>query len=326
MKGSRMIKTSIICISGAGAFLVILLLAATAVGLPKATAVDKRGTSEQPLVIQTLPSAPSAEDAKRDTAHDRERSEDLADRASTKQEHLFEQIIAAVVGLATVAILTIQSIAFFRQSRQLELSVEQMQASNRFAREALNADQRPWVKLKVTIDDSMVGQLVFRWSLTNIGKTPAERAHVRIEIVPFAEEFHRPQIHPPVVSARTDVSAELRRFADECAQLDSDIDDKGALLFPNDAPHSATWGDGGLEHKEGVTSPAFSGYFVVLAVAMYRSTIDQSPHLTAQAYSLALEPTPQNQSVNFELVDGRFDLSGRTPRFSLWQEASNYVT
>lgn len=187
-------------------------LVATAVSRATSSALppDLRGTADQPLVIKTIP---TAEELRRAAEYRADRAVDLAarNRASMKEDR--NDKITEAIGIATVLILVIQAAAFLYQARKMRESVREMRAAtrvaeraaemartsadaavdaNRLNREALIADQRPWLEIIrnpvlffSTLPDAK-WQLTLETSVQNTGKTPAREVRTHAQLLELA--------------------------------------------------------------------------------------------------------------------------------------------
>jgi hypothetical protein len=170
------------------------------------------------------------------------------------------------------------------------------------AKAALIADQRPWISLDV----QPVGSLAYdalgwdagtRWhiplkyTLKQIGKTPATNVSVFGEIIPYTT-LHFSQfkdgkpIFPPV--AGVDLTKEFETVCSFPEKMDDAKMGFGTVLFPND-PYSSIGYMNGDPTKFQAAKGENTGYvhqFLVIACVTYRSTLDNSHYRTAKSYIL----------------------------------------
>lgn len=299
-------------------------------------ATDVLGSNNQPLVIKVLPSPESSEERKHDDLHAIERAQDRADRAAYRKEQETSDKVSECIGIATVAILVVQAIAFFLQSRQLRRSVVEMRAATRIAEsasvsakaaadaaieannlnlKALNAEHRPWLTLQVQINsdfshDQHGWHFPLEYNLKNIGKTPARRARFSAQVIAYMDGYTRSD---GTSTPRTDVSAELRNFAQRAREQAEDPQLLGSLIFPAEKTRQLSYymTQGDPTFEESLTVPAYTGLLVVLACVTYFSTIDGSLHETVQAFSLGLWNSASKTSSRIELISGEFKMNGR---------------
>lgn len=194
----------------------VLLGAAAPSSSPLPPKPDLRGT-QQPLVFRSIP---NAEELRRDAQYQADRAADLAASRQAERAQERNDIVTDVIGGATVLILIVQAIAFFRQTREMGESVEEMKAAtavakqaaemamasadaavdaNRLNREALIADHRPWVFVypdpTLFINRAPNG----RWAATlsakvdNTGKTPAHNVRLagRLTVLASLDDIER---------------------------------------------------------------------------------------------------------------------------------------
>jgi hypothetical protein len=193
-----------------GAFLLLMCLGAAAVArkVPPPTPPDFRGTQQQPLVIKSIP---NAEELQRDAEYRSDRAADLAARNRATAQERRDSLIAALIGIGTGLILLAQVVAFLIQARQMRESVREMKAAtavaeraaemaktsadaatdaNRLNREALIADQRPWVaahdypELIFKREDDQ-WTLMLKMVVANTGKTPAHNVRLAGRLTMF---------------------------------------------------------------------------------------------------------------------------------------------
>jgi hypothetical protein len=221
---------------------------------------DPRGTEQQPLVIREIPTRTPEEQTRIDAEQAKERVEDKKDIAAERAEERTDKakelyvgkvtlIVTSIIGMATVAILIVQALAFWRQTRALQESVNEMRTatgvarsaadsakqavdaaieSNRVGREALIEDQRPWVAIRGDPIIKSIERESDGWRVTlllmieNTGRTPAHNVHTFAQIIPAV-----PRQNLELESAH----AKLRNDALFFAAIWY-----GELLFPGEAP------------------------------------------------------------------------------------------
>jgi hypothetical protein len=108
--------------------------------------------------------------------------------------------VLVLVGIAQAALFVWQ-LTLLRRSvrdsaaaaRAATEAADAARAANRINREAFASEQRPWVTLKTVLNPIAVPlsygsrdgwRIELRYSLTNIGKTPARRVGFMAEVVP----------------------------------------------------------------------------------------------------------------------------------------------
>lgn len=111
---------------------------------------DKRGTEQQPLIIQTLPAQPSSEELKREELHATERAEDASSRQQEAARRDATDTKSLWLGGLTALIFAIQAIAFFIQAAQLRRSVEEMKNATAATQLAARAAERTVARMKLT--------------------------------------------------------------------------------------------------------------------------------------------------------------------------------
>jgi hypothetical protein len=151
---------------------------------------DKRGTEDTPLVVR-----PDASTAKRYDEEAHEKQEDREERAHA-------EFVAEAIGLATIAILAIQALAFFVQAQRLRESIDEMKTatsatenvaaaareSAAVARDTLIATRRPLMTLEIKLigdyhaSDSGFG-LQVSTTAQNTGETPAMNVAIGVDFI-----------------------------------------------------------------------------------------------------------------------------------------------
>jgi hypothetical protein len=192
--------------------------------------------------------------------------------------------------------------------------------ANVISRAAYLSDQRPWVMLDnvnlsgatpVTYSQADGWRVTLGYSLRNVGKSPAARAAFSAQIIPFMLGLNGPG---GTFEPQTDIAKELRLFANDRAQVNatSPVGIFGALMFPNQEPtmHFTSVSRGDSAFLADMASSRYSGNFIVLVCVSYRSTLDDSMHVTAQAYALHLMPDPVSTG-RMEVINGQSSALGR---------------
>jgi hypothetical protein len=176
------------------------------------------GTAQQPLIIKTIP---NAEELRRDSEYRANRAADFAAANRAEEKQARNDIVSDVIGVATVIILIVQAIAFFRQTRAMNESVVEMEkatvvareaaelaktsadaavAANKLNRDALLADQRPWVAITAEprVDFHRSGphwQLAITLPIQNTGRTPAHNVRLMGQLLSLSERSNVERLH-----------------------------------------------------------------------------------------------------------------------------------
>jgi len=215
-------------------------------------------------------------------------------------------------------------------ARAVAEAADAARAANRISREAIASDQRPWVRLKVTLGAALSytsrdgWRIGLQYEIQNIGKIPARRVGFVADVVPFMLGYQEPE---GPFHAQTNVANELHDFARQTLNARAGGGGFSLLLFPGDEPKAGTF----VIHKSHQTfanaleSARYTGQFIVLTCVIYQSTLDGSWHETAEAYALNLVAVGGGSS-RIELTDGRFDLAGRGHGFVSHPLADPYAT
>jgi len=201
-------------------------------------------------------------------------------------------------------------------NRTAETAANAAIEQNKISRDAMIADQRPWLPLDVDLttplvfdhkagDSGGLWQISLRWNTKNIGKTPATNVSFSARLIPWIFDSvpvdEKAQATGPIVPG-TNIATE---FDDVCGFTERLTDYKigfGQIMFPNETNEKWTrdFGLNGDPHLFKVAKElhTYTGQFLIIACLTYGSTISDSKYRTAKAYSL------------WKIGDGKINLDG----------------
>ena len=295
---------------------------------------DRRGTREQPLVVEERSRSPTQEDLQRDAVHAAERTEDVRYRVEADRQRNALEGWGIAATVASAFILLVQASAFFIQARQLHRSVEEMKAAtqvaqsaaesartsadasvkaNALSREAFLGEHRPWMKFSVTPlslrydSERAAWNLELNFELKNVGAAPAIGVVYMAQMVPHVlpswPAEHVTEVDLAEIRAQaTDVPAELQRWSEELVRSSEFIRTFTGVMFPSD-DLTCTLGTSRPDQgfTDGLSRRGYGGQLLLLVGVAYKSAVDRSPHQTVIAYGLYCK------TGRIALVDGNFD-------------------
>ncbi len=177
-------------------------------------------------------------------------------------------------------------------------------ASNEISREIMVAEQRPWVAVDVDIAGSLAyddkdwdagvrWHIPLKYTMRNIGKTPATNVSFFAEVIPFVLS-HRPadkiRDGEPygIPTPGTDVTKEIESICGFPEKMSSHNMGWGKVLFPGEE----TGGVFGLNGNPGrfveidYADGGYTGQFLIIVCTSYGSTYTDSFYRTAKSFNL----------------------------------------
>lgn len=168
--------------------------------------------------------------------------------------------------------------------------------------QSMKFDQRPWVSLEMepegpfVHDESNGLAYTFRYSLNNVGRSPAFNVMFTATMMPLAD----PKETPPVsggFSYPEPLEALRRAIAQTCQENDvARAQGMGEVMFPNAAQNLR-----GKAHSPGLAKGFVPGFVVVACVA-YQFSGDPTVHKTVRVFNL--EPREYGKMIHLDSSNG----------------------
>lgn len=206
-----------------------------------------------------------------------------------------------------------------RAAAAAEKAAEHANESNKLSRDAMVAQQRPWISVDVEIasplayddagwDAGIRWHIALKYRLHHLGKTPATNVSFFGEIIPFTishwpANMVKDGIPQGVPIDGTDVAKEIETvcsFPESMSKFNMGF---GQLLFPDESKVGLFGLNGNpARFEEAKTNQGYGGQFLIVVCATYESTFNREPYRTAKAFLLHKLTGNQRIGLNGEII------------------------
>ena len=201
----------------------------------------------------------------------------------------------SVLALSTLGLLAATFLAG-RDTRRMASAAEN---GNKLTRDMLVATNRPWISVRVELESPLKfsppngWQITVAYTLSNVGHSPAASTDVVANMIPFVMTTWpvdslngRNVADMPTLGTTT--REELDKLCTQVMEMSRARAGFGRTIFPGDelkGTHTIH-GHPPLFEKAMELEPAYSGQFHLIFCVGYGSTFDDTPHVTAKAFTI----------------------------------------